>query len=696
MSLNYTSVGRTVSLFFWPLLITLFAGCSGSGFIASDLPDDVPSAPGDLRERADLRELVERQARRDTLHLIAALDSSDAIIRSRALLGLSTFADASSTIHLWPSLGDSDPDVRVMAAFAIGQTGHDSSDERLLQLLRNERDMEVQQAIITALGKTGGEIALEELAAMSLPPELESSRAHALTNLGLRGFTSPVAVNHLVELLASTDQVTRHAAAYYFGRMPSTSSWIAVAPTVREAMSRLHVDDPALGYLVSGIGRLNDADDRPMLRSILGSNPDWRTRVNAARALNEPSFGDIPVLIHALDDPSHHVAVTAAQALARHSLSEDVLNRLITWQQTHPDSWHVWTEFIPAFVKSNRTDFILDAYRSFADDNGYARAAIISKLSSAADPQLAALLFDAAADQDARVAYAALEAINTRRKALGNPTADPVYFSVFAEGIRRGDVATIYAAAPALADSAMFALGAGEVLRETYATMEIPVDVESMTAIIRAHGVARDTASLNFLVDIAMEAPHPVLRNAAAESLDERFGEGIDFEATGHSAPAFPEFHERLFLELGAHPRMILETDRGIIELLLLPDWAPITTLTISRLAISRHYDGIPFHRVVPNFVVQGGDFARADGFGGPSYFLPSEFTPLAYETGTLGMASAGPDTEGSQFFITHSPQPHLNGRYTIFGFVLSGQNVVDELRIGDRIIRARIITESD
>lgn len=630
------------------------------------------------------------------MRLVQALHSPDADMRSRALLGLATFADASAADHIWPMLVDPDPSVRAMAAFTIGQTNHESSDERLLQLLRNEAATEVQRAIITAIGKTGSQTALTELTGFRLPLELEAIRVYALTNLGLRGFTSDYTVAYLAESLNSPDQATRVAAAYYFGRMPNTFSWMDVAPTVRAATSRLQSDDPALVYLTLGLGRLNNEEDRPLLRSLLANSPDWRTRVNAARALTEPSFGNIPVLLHALDDPSHHVGISAAQALSRTPLSEDVINRLIEWQQTHPDNWHVWTQFLPVFVQSNRTDVILQAYRSLPADNGYARAAVVSQLSHASDPRLVSLLFDAVADHDVRVAYAALEGLRTRRDYLENPTADPVYFSVFAEGIRRADVATVYAAAPALADSVMFTLGAGDVLRETYASMQIPVDVESMTAIIRAHGVARDTASLNFLVDVALHAPHPVLRNAAAESLDERFGDGIDFEATGHTAPPFPEFHERLFEELGPHPRMILETDRGIIELLLFPDWAPITTLTIARLARSRHYDGVPFHRIIPNFVVQGGDFARADGFGGPDYFLPSEFTPLTYETGTLGMASAGPDTEGSQFFITHSPQPHLNGRYTIFGFVLSGQDVVDELHIGDKIIRARIITEHD
>jgi cyclophilin family peptidyl-prolyl cis-trans isomerase len=108
--------------------------------------------------------------------------------------------------------------------------------------------------------------------------------------------------------------------------------------------------------------------------------------------------------------------------------------------------------------------------------------------------------------------------------------------------------------------------------------------------------------------------------------------------------------------------------------------------MNILKLASQRgFYSGLNFHRVVPNFVVQGGD-PRGDGWGGPGYAIRSEFSTLSYLTGSIGMASAGKDTEGSQFFITHSPQPHLDGRYTLFGRVVSGQDVVDRLLVDDRL----------
>jgi cyclophilin family peptidyl-prolyl cis-trans isomerase len=110
-----------------------------------------------------------------------------------------------------------------------------------------------------------------------------------------------------------------------------------------------------------------------------------------------------------------------------------------------------------------------------------------------------------------------------------------------------------------------------------------------------------------------------------------------------------------------------------------------MTCINFLNLAGQGFYDGLVFHRVVPDFVVQGGD-PRGDGTGGPSYSIRDEINQLRYDRGVVGMALAGPDTGGSQFFLTLSPQPHLDGGYTAFGEVVSGGEVLDQIRLGDRI----------
>jgi len=138
-----------------------------------------------------------------------------------------------------------------------------------------------------------------------------------------------------------------------------------------------------------------------------------------------------------------------------------------------------------------------------------------------------------------------------------------------------------------------------------------------------------------------------------------------------------------------------IETKKGMVELDLYPQYAPKSVNNFVFLAREGYYDGVAFHRVISNFMVQGGD-PTGTGRGGPGYQFADEFkgNPLTHETGSLSMANAGPGTNGSQFFITHAPQPHLNGRHTVFGKVTKGQDVVNAIRQGDKMIKV-IVTES-
>lgn len=138
-----------------------------------------------------------------------------------------------------------------------------------------------------------------------------------------------------------------------------------------------------------------------------------------------------------------------------------------------------------------------------------------------------------------------------------------------------------------------------------------------------------------------------------------------------------------------------METSKGTIVLQLSPEHAPKTVNNFVFLARQGFYDGLKFHRVISNFMVQGGD-PTGTGAGGPGYKFEDETrgNPLTHETGVISMANAGPNTNGSQFFITHSPQKHLNGMHTVFGKVTEGQDVVNAIRQGDTITRLTI-TES-
>ncbi|HBW52817.1 MAG TPA: peptidylprolyl isomerase [Herpetosiphon sp.] len=151
------------------------------------------------------------------------------------------------------------------------------------------------------------------------------------------------------------------------------------------------------------------------------------------------------------------------------------------------------------------------------------------------------------------------------------------------------------------------------------------------------------------------------------------------------SAPA-------MSIDTTKHYVVTMETTKGTIKIELYPEYAPKTVNNFVFLINEGFYDGIVFHRVISNFMIQGGD-PTGTGTGGPGYRFEDEFkgNPLKHETCVLSMANAGANTNGSQFFITHSPQPHLDGRHTVFGKVTEGQDVVNAIRQGDSMTKVTV-----
>ncbi len=157
---------------------------------------------------------------------------------------------------------------------------------------------------------------------------------------------------------------------------------------------------------------------------------------------------------------------------------------------------------------------------------------------------------------------------------------------------------------------------------------------------------------------------------------------------TAKQYPSPPEMQ----VETNRSYRVTVETDKGDIEMELFPQHAPKTVNNFVFLAQEGFYDGVVFHRVIADFMIQGGD-PTGSGRGGPGYRFEDELkgNPLRHERGSLSMANAGPNTNGSQFFITHRPQPHLDGRHTVFGKVTQGQDVVDAIEQGDAMLKVTV-----
>lgn len=178
--------------------------------------------------------------------------------------------------------------------------------------------------------------------------------------------------------------------------------------------------------------------------------------------------------------------------------------------------------------------------------------------------------------------------------------------------------------------------------------------------------------------------------NAFRQALETRFPDQ-DVEFTDPDEQAFKIPNWDRLKAIGTRPYWHLETEKGEIVIRLDPLSAPFTVSSVDSLTRAGAYDNVAFHRVVHNFVIQGGDVGRGDGFGGPEYTIPTEPSLSSFERGAVGIASSGTDTEGSQYFVMHQWAPHLDANYTLFGTVVRGMDTVDRIQMGDIVKKASI-----
>ena len=393
----------------------------------------------------------------------------------------------------------------------------------------------------------------------------------------------------------------------------------------------------------------------------------------------------VPAVAGHLGSTSAAIRVESLRALAAlppdRALRERIVGELASDQPA------VRAAALLALARVDRDDFALVLSSLDPDPAPAVRASLASALAEIGDAGSAAILQGMLKEQDPGALVGVLEAI---RKVRGPASVDTLR-----RHLEHPDFAVRAAAVAGLA--ALATPGLGATLAPVYARAVKDVDIDVRLAVIDALAALTDERSRATLREAARRDPSRVVRARAAAALMAQKLEAPDpgevaidrppLDYREAMAPYDPSPDVPLFT-----PRAILHTRHGPIEIHLNVVEAPLTVASFIDLARRGYYNGLTFHRVVPHFVIQGGD-PRGDGNGGPGYTLRCEIGQRPYGRGTVGMAHGGKDTGGSQFFITHTPTPHLDGRHTVFGWVAAGMEVVDKIRQGDVIERVEIWT---
>lgn len=620
------------------------------------------------------------------------LSDGDRGVRRRAALAAGRIGDATLAPSLVTRMNDGEPEVRQMTAFALGLIGDPVAVERLAFALA-DGDPAVRARTAEALGRLGGERASAELVKFiraSLPAD-----APVLT---VRGDDPGSARDPwlalrlaLFALVRMKDVPAAESVLLDGGRARFdwwAATWTAMrleSPSLKPVLLAAAGSSDALSRALAarGLGALKGQDDVFDVLAPLVKDQDAQVQVLAVRALG--TLGDgrgVPAVAPLLKSPS--LALRAEALLALAALPPDATLRAQVVAMVGHEDEGVRGAALRALAKIDREEFALVLSGLDPDPAWSVRAARAAALADAGDEVSQGILTAMLKDDDVRVLPSVLEGL---RKARGPDSADTLR-----RYLEHADPVVRAAAAEGL--GALAPPGIAGPLLETWKRSQGDTELDARLGVVDALAAQKDAESAAALKQIAGEDGARVVRARAAAALKTR---GLPAVWPGFEPVTRPRLdyrdamapYDAAGLELFT-PRAILHTRRGRIEIHLDIVEAPLTSASFMELARRGFYDGLPFHRVIPGFVAQGGD-PRGDGSGGPGYTLRCEIGQRPYGRGAVGMAHSGKDTGGSQFFITLSPQPHLDGGYTVFGRVAEGMDVADQLRPGDRIERVEI-----
>lgn len=609
-----------------------------------------------------------------------ALASADAKLRQRAVLALGRIQSQDSATELARvATEDGDPDVRSAALFAIGQLGFAEGvtvPEPAVAAVRGALaagDIRLVLAATEALGKLAPSGAAVDLTPL-LRHDDERVRAEAATALFRLRF-APVWRKEVKEAPALDDAVTASLAAALDDSSPSVRISAAHAFSRRgeaRAVAQLvkaSVDPEELVRLFA-VRALGKSKTPSVATAVAKSLADASDAVRTEAVIALTTLGAVDLVPTNDVGGSAHYRIATARAFAVSARPESLaaLRRLLA-----RGTPAVVAAAIEAWVQRTASEERVRGQVSLylASESWQIRAAAARACRHLGEGGLA-LLEIALADADMRVRSAGLEA-------LSELVTLPID-TLLDRALDTPDLAVRGAAIDILAKRDR---------PDKLARLAAVYDGASGTDMDEIRESIADTAAElphteDLLRRMVATDPTTAVRSRARAALAKK-GIAVDPEPAVAAVPS--PFLGRHF---DRNPVVVLETSKGPIEIECLREAAPIHVAAFVERVRAGFYDGLPWHRVVPSFVIQGGD-PRGDGWGGPGYTVRDEISRVRFAAGTVAMPKGAKDTGGCQIFITHIPTPHLDGNYTIFGQVLSGLEVVKAIEIGDSIVRATV-----
>jgi cyclophilin family peptidyl-prolyl cis-trans isomerase/HEAT repeat protein len=680
----------------------------------------VAGVPESLSVAPDTRARVEwfEDRRESTPDLLLLLADPDPAVRARAALAIGRIGRAADASPLAPLLGDPDASVRREAAFALGEMEEPSvagvMETRLLSGL--ESDPETRALCAEGLGKLRSGPAGIRAALRDPEPAVVIAALHAAWQVP---GTDPLA--EAIDLSLGKDPGVQRAAACCLMRLlgvkPSGRTAVAEVAPIRaddraRAIARLRelassADPQVRIYAVRGLADTVDEFTTKILAALL-PDLDWRVRVEAVRALAAPGRSVSPRLLRPLwKDRNGNVRITAAEALATLGPAKDAIRRLRGL--LHDPSLRMRQAAFGALLARYRAsgdpipgpaiDGVEAASLEMQGQTAWSLRALAADGAVLLPLDLALPILDRMIQDEPRVARAAVDPLLQRHARLHvGPilaqigadlqrllsSSDPVLRALTIESM-----GAIFADSTLTVDASDW-MGLEMILdqsRRYSAEFDRVPDVR--LAVVEAVRHHIDRPEMGRILTACANDPDYLVRRSAATAM----------RAAGQDPPRDPEpvdtgmsaaDYEPILRWAQADHWAVFETGEGTIVVRLFTREAPLTCWNFARLAREGFFDRSRWHRVVPDFVLQAG-CPRGDGYGSSDRTIRCEINEKRFVAGTLGMALSGKDTGSSQFFLTHSDQPHLDGRYTVFGQVERGAETAGRITQGANLWSIRV-----
>ncbi len=601
------------------------------------------------------------QDERDVSGIIEYFSDIDPHIRKIAFEAMASVQDSASINDIMIGLSDADPEVRIAAAYSLGQTLRIISlpdptlELKFIKHIASESDPRVARELFISLGTAFKNPETSFLSNYrATDPMILEGIAWGIYRSGLNGSFDNSMIKRAFSLLKpELSKSARLGSAHFFARTKDLPLDEYADDIIQIASNE---NDPEVRMaLILALGKVSNEGSIALLTRLIETDSDERVRINAIRSLSKIGGLKTETPIRSvLKDENINVSIAAAEHF---ETAENIFfpGEILKIANTVAD-WRVRAVLLKSLLKhSYETQSISQELKSRYQsiNSNYEKAWILDAL--AVFPGNISFIQDKTFSSDIPIirTYGMDGLCNLIRLNNLTPANKSELTDSMINGVNSSDPVMISLAAGILADPE---LQLKELIQDTkflydaLQNLTLPRDYEAAIEIVKA---IENLEESDFLENIFELEQQP-----------------IDWTVLN---------------QLSSHPVAEIHTNKGTVRIELFKEDAPGTVSNFVHLSKTGFYNGKSFHRVVPNFVIQGG-CPRGDGWGSSDATIRSEFSRLEFNTGYVGMASSGKDTESCQWFITHSPTPHLNGRYTIFGKVIEGMEIVNQIQVGDLI----------